>query len=307
MPTIPEDVLPREKNVIVQEYRDKWSYPQQRFYRESYEFLFGKDHPYVRDGLGQPEYIKKITAQKLRAIRAKYIVPANLFIGIAGKVDPKEVKVGFEQLLTKQLKGSRPKMVDKPVSSKKHYLFHKEDVEHAVIYVDWLIPGYDDLSPKEEETFRLAKYILGGSPRSLLYYELRQKMGIAYSGGASVRTFPKKGFFEAYTSTDHKNITNAITTIEKVVTEFIKNGVSASRFYQSKKFADMQLLLSYDSIGGIANSITYDLFYFDRIIPLKEHRKILSSISQKDMLKFIKKYLSEKPYISIMAKKKPDL
>ncbi len=158
---------------------------------------------------------------------------------------------------------------------------------------------------KEEEMFRLAKYLLGGSPLSLLFYELRQKMGIAYSGGASLTTYAHKGAFECYTATDYKNIAPAIEAIQKVLSDFLKSGVSASRFYQAKKFLDMQLLLSYDSVDGIANSLVSDLFYFNRVIPLTEHRKTLASVSQKDMLEFINKYLTSEPYISIMAKEKP--
>lgn len=306
-PIVPTGPLAREKSVIAQEYRDKWSNPQRRFGREIDKFLFGKDHPYTRDGMGQPEYVNKISAEKLRNLHKKFIVTSNLYIGIAGKVDLNEVEKGFKDLIKTEPKGKKPKLIEVPTKPKKSYLYHQEDVKNAVLSLDWFIPGYDDLAYREEKIISLASYILGGSPLSLLLQKLRYEMGIAYSAGSRFSTFPKKGIFEASTSTNPENINKAIKAIKSEVNSFLKDGVPKSRFYQARKYKMMQSLLTYDSVATISDEIAKDLFYYERVIPLDEDIKIFSSITQKEMLEFLRKYLSGDPYISVMSKKAPKI
>ena len=83
-PSIPETKLAREKAVIRQEYTDKWSSPYNRYSLACARQLYGREHIYIRDGIGQPEHIEPLASDDLRQLHQDYFRPSRMAIGIAG-------------------------------------------------------------------------------------------------------------------------------------------------------------------------------------------------------------------------------
>jgi len=63
-----------------------------RFYDLIDKQHFGKNHLYIRDGIGQVEHIKTLNKKDLKKLYQDNLVSSNANLIVVGKVDPKKVE-----------------------------------------------------------------------------------------------------------------------------------------------------------------------------------------------------------------------
>lgn len=260
-PLIPESQLARESRVVSQEFVDWWSEPRTRFGKAYDELLYGKNHIYIRDGIGQPEFVDSLTQKDLLSLQRQYMKPKNMVITIVGKVNKDKVKNKLKDILSEQKGGKKAKLnIPKIKNTNKRYLWHKEDFDRVQISTIWRTPGRDKLSITDKMRFNLAAYLLGGTARSRLFRKLRLEMGLVYKTGANFTTYPTTGEFEIWSSASPESAQKVHQTMIKVVDDFLKNSIPDEEFERSKNYLNMRRLLAYDSVSSIASSLASHLF-----------------------------------------------
>jgi len=102
-PIIPQEKMEKELDVITQEFLSKWDRPESRFYKKINEHLFGKDHTFCRDTLGQIDNLKKITSNDLKKLHQQYFQPQNMVIAIVGNFGRvSNLKIKLTKILSKR-------------------------------------------------------------------------------------------------------------------------------------------------------------------------------------------------------------
>lgn len=295
-----------ERKVIQQEHIDKWSKPTARYWQARVKQLFGDNHPYIRDGMGQPDYIRSLSQADLRSLYNQFYVPSNLSIGIAGRIDEGKARVMIDKMLKNISRGSTAQVNIPKISPGKKYMYHKEDVDNVSIDVSFHTPGRQDLSMKDKLALGIARYILGGSVNSLLARELRLNRGLVYECYASKHTLPTCGEFSLHASVSSENVEKVYAQLWKIVNDFTKNGVDDNLYIRAAKFMNLRTLMIYDSVSNIAEDIAWSLYLHGRVYTPEEMVSIANTIDQAYVLNLIKPILTkDNEYLSVMARSDP--
>lgn len=301
--TLPEASFAKEISIITQEHQDKWDSPYNRFYKATSKQIFGSNHRYVRDGLGQPEFLKTLTHQQLTKLHQEYFTNANSILSITGDFDLDKAKEIISQLFVNQ----GEKVHKTPISAIKpeqKKMTHEEDVQQERPVLMWHTPGFNDLSQKQRYCLWIASYMLGGGSRSLLQKRLREELHLVYRGGSGKDLSPHAGFFELWSSNSPEQTQNAIKEMQQIVYKFIEDPIEEKLYKRSINFLKSNISLSFDSIHSISDSITGSLFWEDIIRLPDEDIKTLLDITEAEVRQTLGQYVKrENEYLSIMTSK----
>jgi predicted Zn-dependent peptidase len=132
---------------------------------------------------GDPEVIKRLTADDLRRYYAKYYVPRNIVISVVGNVAPERVETSFRNNLADFPRVSSrrpvaipltgPTLLDKPVVTKKF----RGDLNGAYTLFGFLAPG---VGSHDYPAVVVTNALLGGMKTSKLFTTIREKQGLGY-------------------------------------------------------------------------------------------------------------------------------
>lgn len=187
-PTFPEEEFEREREVIRREmamYRDD---PQDAAYRALIETLYYV-HPRRLPVIGEQELFDALTHADMLAYHRRCYVPGNVFICIAGDIDPDAVRAAVREE-TSHL-AARP--LPRPVFPVEPYqwgprLSRREFMQPtSSLMLAWRIPcsNHPDAAP-----LTLLADILGNGRSAWLYKHFHDETGMAHD--VSVSTMPSR-------------------------------------------------------------------------------------------------------------------
>lgn len=303
-PLIPDKEIKRELGVVTQEYENKWDKPMNRFGREVNKNLFGEDHLYTREALGDPKKLANITSEQLHQIRREYLNADNGILFIVGNFKITEVKKYVKEYLKlNKGKNHKPTIEFKPVQVKDYNFIYKDDLSLNYFGYDWTFDGEDKLDIKQRYIARIAAYILGGSIRSLLSRELRLKLGLVYGVGSSYGIYPTISYFSVHTEVTKENYKLATDTIDNIINSLHKDGITDSFFNRSKGYQMAQLEIAMDTARDIAGMVKNDLLIYGKIYSPTERLDTFRSITKDDVESFYKELFKQQRTVSLMTKK----
>ncbi len=185
-PAFPEERIRFRKEEVKASIRRQNDNPRMAAARQFDELLFG-DHPYGRS----PEWdrIEKITAADLRDFHARFYVPDNLFIAVAGDISPAEAA----DALNGAFEGWAPGHPDFPPTPPESprteppavVLYPRDLTQTAIVY------GCPTITRESPDIYaaQVLNYIFGGGGfSSRLAQQVRDRAGLAYSVRSSLPT-----------------------------------------------------------------------------------------------------------------------
>jgi zinc protease len=195
--TLDQKKLDNQRDVVLNERRQ--SYENQPYGLAELmiaENLWPKDFGYHWDTIGYVADLKAANAPDVKAFFAKYYVPNNATMVIAGDVKPDEVKALVEKYfawIPKQPTPARPQYKQPAPLTKEIQVDSTDDVQVPRVYLDWRGPAS---FAADEAALDLAAAILGDGKSSRLYKRLVFDEKIAQSVRASDGTQELAGAFE---------------------------------------------------------------------------------------------------------------
>jgi predicted Zn-dependent peptidase len=198
-PTLAEEDLVREKQVVEQEIAEAFDTPDDVVFELAQEKAFA-DQPLGRSILGTPKSIATATPQTLAAWRADLYASDRLIVSAAGAIDEDELLKLAEQAFGDQrgegVAHTGPNEFTGGTATTKRTL----EQAHLVILLP--APGAMD-----EDYFALRVFAeaLGGGMSSRLFQEAREKRGLAYSIDAYAETYSDAGVLGIYAGCQAKD------------------------------------------------------------------------------------------------------
>jgi len=299
-PKFPSEAFPKELSVIEQEYHDLWDNFQTRFDTKLNQQIYGQKHPYSRDGIGQPEFVKTLTQEDIKNLHQKFFTGPNCYLAITGKLDTNKT-ISLVKKILQPISQKQPQLPTIPPRKTTKKIVHHEPVQQTRIYLSWPLPGFKQFTLSDNMRFSFAKYLLGGSTTSLLFRQIRERYGLAYHVGANRGFKDQAGFFEVYLSTDPKNKQKALKLLRQITYDFVNNPIDPQKFAQARNFMNNSTLISFDSISSINSKILDNLFDYNRIYLPSDYIKISNKITPQSTQKILQKYITpEKELLAIM-------
>ncbi len=238
---------------------------------------------------GTLQSVESIKLQDVKSFLKEHLVSSKLIVVIGGDVDLKSAKKKIAKIIDAMPKGKASKVTHYEVSKKKQESILKRDTEQAYIYFG--SPYYLNVDSKEYYKSKVAAFILGaGGFGSRLMEEIRVKRGLAYSAYARTHISKSRSYFSGYLQTKLESLEEAKSTVNEVIADFVKNGVTQEELDQTKKFLLGSEPLRVETMSQRLNR-TFMEFYNGRGIGYAaKELKLIKELKLEDLNNFIKKH-----------------
>ena len=150
-------------------------------------------------------------------------------------------------------------------------------------------------------TLKVINAILGEGMSSRLFKNLREEKGLAYSVGSTVLQNILDGSFVAYIGTNNKSVDIAKKDMIDEINLLKKEYVTQKELQEAKDKILGNIIISLETNMDDASLLGYYAISERDINYLEKYKKLISEVSQTDILEFANKYFS-KPYISVIVK-----
>ncbi len=238
---------------------------------------------------GTLESVQSIQLQDVKKFLKEHIVSSKLIVVIGGDIDLKSAKKKIAKIIDAMPKGKASEVQHFEVSKEKQERILKRDTQQAYIYFG--APYYLDVDSKEYYKSKVAAFILGaGGFGSRLMEEIRVKRGLAYSAYARTHISKSRSYFSGYLQTKLESLEEAKNTVNEVIADFVKNGVTQEELEQTKKFLLGSEPLRVETMSQRLNR-TFMEFYNGRGLGYAaKELKLIKELDLEELNEFIKKH-----------------
>ncbi len=232
-PLLDSAELDKEKGVIVEELNMYKDMPM----AEIDNILEGMMWPQTALGrsiIGRKDTVTKFTQSMFLDYLQRHYQAKNMIIGISGKYEQKQVN----QLIQKHwapLKNLPFHTWDKATDgqSRPRFALQYKDTEQA--HLSFGFKGFD-FTDKRNAAATVLSTILGGGMSSRLFYEIRERRGLAYYVRASSSNYQDTGYFHIGAGVQLDKIHEAIKVILEELTKIKTLPVDAREMAKAKAY-----------------------------------------------------------------------
>lgn len=218
------------------------------------ELIFGKKSN-LTSRSGYKSVIQNITLKQIKQWYKKHYHPENMSLAVVGDFNFDDaLRLCKTNFIFNKNNFSRS--LQKPIinSSKNKYKLTKKGLDQVVINIG----GFGCKATEKIKTtaFHVLAQIIGGDSDSILFTELREKHGLAYSVNFSFSSIRSTGFWVASAVVDRSNKDKALKIIQDVLDSIKTNGISQERLQTTKNYIRGQRLMEQESVLNQAQTLS---------------------------------------------------
>ena len=240
-PLLPEPEVKREKTVILEEIKMYKDQPQSYVY-ELLDELLWPAQPLGAPVIGTVESVSSMTREDLRSFKQEHYTAQNIVVSAAGLLNYDK----FKKIVSKKFLH---------LKKKKANVWEKAEEKQEIAQLKILDKDTEQThmalgfhSFRRDHPLRhalgLLHVILGANMSSRLFNEIREKRGLAYEIGTSVKRFQDTGVFIVHAGIDNNKVSEAIKLILQELQKCKNELVSVDEFRRAKEFYLGQLMLA---------------------------------------------------------------
>ncbi|OPZ60885.1 MAG: Protease 3 precursor [Deltaproteobacteria bacterium ADurb.Bin510] len=263
--TIDEGELAKEKDVILQEIHMTEDTPDDYINDLFAESVF-RGSSLSRPILGSHDSVSSITASDIRDFMAEFYDPVSIVIVAAGSVDHQRLvelaRTHFDGLKL------RPRPLTEPASLAlgERKLYYK-DLEQVQITLGVKGPAMHD---ERRWAYLVLNNLLGGSMSSMLFQEVREKLGLVYSVYSYLSAYRDCGALTIYAGTTPKNVGKAIEVCCNQFKRLKAGDFGDLSLDDVKEQIKGSLMLSREGTESRMSANAKNELYFHREVPIEE-------------------------------------
>jgi zinc protease len=210
-------------------------------------------HPYGVPNEGTVDSVATISADDLRAFRARTMARDNLNVVIVGAIDAAKASAAIETIfgaLSAQA-ALTPVPETAPATGKNMHV--ALSVPQTAIRIGG--PGLKRDDPDFIAAYVADEILGGGTFSSRLYKAVREDRGLAYSVGTGLIPYDHAGAFVAATSVDAANAGTAVQIMLDEIKRFGEEGPTETELAEAKDYLIGNFALRFDSSQKIARNL----------------------------------------------------
>ncbi len=193
-----------------------------------------KNHPYAYPSEGYVETVSGFSADDVKAFYKQYYVASNAMVVIVGDIEKQQAMEMAETLLADLEIGIKPEPVPKLEESGKGRSKHIDFPSTQTHVYSGLVGMHR--KDKDYMSLYMGNHILGGGGLvSLLFEEVREKRGLAYSAYSYFSPMLRAGPFTMGLQTRNDQTAEAVSVMHKTLKDFIENGPTEKALLAAKK------------------------------------------------------------------------
>ena len=293
-PTFPEELIQKEKGIVIQEIEQSKDDPWRAAFRGLNSMLV--DEKFQHPVLGYEEIIQSLTRDDLVEYYYKYYFPSNCVISVCGDVKIDDLIKEIEQYIPDR-EGIVEKLEFNYDVNSKLDIFYKEAIAQNKLLKCYFVPK------KVKDELVIAGDVLGGGLGARLVKELREKQSLCYSCGCSISSQGDMYIFYVHISYgDDSKTEHIIKEIDRILGELAED-LTEVEFNRTLSSVRGSLCRSTESSKGISTSKPRKYFN-DGEVDLNKIAKTFKKIKMEKVQKAVKKYLNKKNSFVCVLKSK---
>lgn len=256
-PSMPEDLLQRDKARITASLREALTKPESIASKAFWQLAYGS-HPYGTETT--VESVESITRRELLDFHAQHYVANRAVIAMIGDITKDQADAIARQLTLRLPQGKPlPAMPDvTPTRAAQERIAHPASQAHILVGMPAMARGDTDFFP-----LTVGNYILGGGGFvSRLTKEVREKRGLAYSAYSYFSPMEQAGPYQAGLQTRKDQSNEALKVVQETIATFLRDGPSEAELKAAKD----------NLIGGFALRIDNNRKILDNIAVIGYYR-----------------------------------
>jgi len=271
--------LEAEREVVLQEIASYEDDPQDQIFDRLAEAVFG-DHPLGRAVIGTAQSVAAIDREALRGYHAGHYLPKSIVVAAAGSLDHEEVVElarascprGDEAPARDRAAGAAPR-------SERRTRFQRKDTEQYHVCI-----GGPGLARPDERRFtlRVLEGVLGATPSSRLFQEVRERRGLAYSVFCFSNLYAGTGDVGIYVGTRAENLAEALAVIAAELRKIATEPIAEEELVRSRECAKSAVVLALESSGARMSRLGSSLLWGLPILSIDELMERIDAVGAED-------------------------
>jgi predicted Zn-dependent peptidase len=243
-PIFKQDLIDREREVIIEEIQEYYDDPQDICQTESLRSIWGGD-AIANSALGVEEVVKSINRDDLVTFFTRFFNKDNIFISLSGDIDTSLVESLLEQYF--EPFNSNPFV---PLVSTPEYDFQERHIQkdNAQVHFALTFKG-SKLFAKDNLMNSIFSTILGGNMSSRLFQKLREDKGLVYTVYAYPVKMTDTGATVIYASTMPKHVETVEAIIRDELEAVRKSRFTQGEFIDAKNYITGSIILGLESVS----------------------------------------------------------
>lgn len=238
---------------------------------------------------GTIKSVESITLNDVKKFINTYIVSSRLIVVMGGDIDLKSAKEKIEKVIAAMPKGESSAAVNYEVSNKSTQSILIKETEQAYVYFGSPFNMEDNSSDYYKA--KVSAFILGsGGFGSRLMEEIRVKRGLAYSAYSRVSVSKSSSYFSGYLQTKIESLDEAKKTVNEVIADFVKNGVTEDELEQTRKFMLGSEPLRVETMSQRLNRTFMEYYKGQELGYSAKELELIKNLQLKDLNEFIKEH-----------------
>lgn len=271
--------IEREKGVVIEEINMGEDSPEDVLDDLNSKACYG-ENPLSYPILGTIEKVKSIRREDiLNFIKEKY-TPQNTVISVCGKFDDKELKELIEKYFSNWNSDSNyvPTYENCEIQTGTYY--KDKDIEQLHV-----ILGLKGLPQGDEHGYALTllSNVFGGGASSILFQEVREKLGLCYSIYCYPQPFQNAGSLSIYAGLGKNHGEKALEVILKEINKFAKEGITDDKLNINKEKLKASYILGLESTSSRMFANAKSVLFKNKITTQEDVIKRVDKISQEDI------------------------
>lgn len=289
-PTFDKDELAKEKAVIIEEIKATQDDYEDQIFDRIDEIIF-KESMFAEQIAGNVKSVKAISDADIRAFHSQMINEAELCISVVGSFEMAKLKEKISKVVPNL---SQNRTIHSDVAIEKQSFDFPERLQKKAI------PSFQShlliAAPVYSYTFEqrnlllLVNTILGEGMSSILYQNLREKLGLTYNVYSSLTLYKNFGAFYIYCGLDKSNIEDASQEVLKQLALLIKSGVPEELIVVGKEQLKSSLIFETENQSFVMQHNAKNLLYYSRVIKFEETLKDIDNITKQDVDEAVRSY-----------------
>ncbi|MCB9757998.1 MAG: insulinase family protein [Candidatus Omnitrophica bacterium] len=279
-PSLKSKDVKKESTVIVEEIKMYHDLPQYYVY-ELLDQLMWPNHPLGKSLAGTVETVSAMSSSDLKRFHQEHYHAGNIVIAAAGKVEHAHIQRLAATKFRKTAGGLRADFEAADCSQKQPRIkIFKKPTEQMHLVLGML--GLEN-EHKDKYALNLLNIILGGNMSSRLFDQVREKRGLAYSIGSSVKYFKDTGILLVRAGVDNAKLVDALDVVLKELTKIHRSGVKLDELKRAKDFYLGQVLLALEDTLDHMLWIGESTLTRDKTRSIEEVVKLVKGVTIEDI------------------------
>jgi len=262
-----EEAIQVEKGVIVEEINMNRDIPQ-RYVSDLFEQLLYGDQPAGWDIAGEKKTIIKLKRDNFVQYFNSHYVAQNTLIAVAGNIESEHIKQKIEEYFS-HIRQHEPfkklKVIERQDSPQTLIFKKKTDQTHFHLG----FRGYDMFDKRKYATGILST-VLGGSMSSRLFFEVREKRGLAYHIRTGIQAYTDSGSFIVTADVNNKRTPEAISVILEEIRKVVKEGITKDELQKAKDQIEGKTVLGLELSDAVAAAYAEPILFENKVLTPEE-------------------------------------